>query len=106
MGNRRAAPACAFISGDRDKLVKVADTRRVADALPNAALTVIPGCGHVLQEECPRAFEQAVADWLVDHPGLGLAAIGPTLSSGQFLRMASLSAPAMFPLNQAAPSHP
>ena len=95
-----------LISGDRDKLVKVADTRRVADALPNAALTVIPGCGHVLQEECPRAFEQAVADWLVDHPGLGLAAIGPTLSSGQFLRMASLSAPAMFPLNQAAPSHP
>lgn len=59
-----------LISGDRDKLVKVADTRRVADALPDAALTVIPGCGHVPQEECPRAFEQAVADWLAAHPGL------------------------------------
>ena len=60
-----------LISGDRDKLVKVADTRRVADALPDAALTVIPGCGHVPQEECPRDFEQATADWLATHPGLG-----------------------------------
>lgn len=56
-----------IISGDQDKLVPVADTRRVAAVLPDAALAVIPGCGHLPQEECPRAFEQAVADWLAAH---------------------------------------
>lgn len=68
-----------LVSGDRDKLVPVADTRRVAEALPDTALAAIPGCGHVPQEECPRAFEQAVADWLAAHPGLaaGTSSLNP-----------------------------
>lgn len=99
-------PPVLLISGDQDKVVKVADTRRVADVLPDVALTVIPGCGHLPQEECPRAFEQAVTDWLAAHPGLGRATTDATLSSSQVQRMATLNAPAMSPLNQAAPSHP
>jgi pimeloyl-ACP methyl ester carboxylesterase len=53
-----------LITADRDKLVKPEDTRRVAQALPNATLRVLPNCGHVPQEECPQAFMAAVTDWL------------------------------------------
>lgn len=52
------------ITGDQDKLVKEADTRRVATTLPNATLAVLPDCGHVPQEECPAAFMGAVSAWL------------------------------------------
>jgi pimeloyl-ACP methyl ester carboxylesterase len=52
------------ITGNQDKLVKEADTRRVAATLPNATLAVLPDCGHVPQEECPAAFMGAVSAWL------------------------------------------
>ncbi len=52
------------ITSDQDKLVKPEDTRRVAEALPHATLKVLPGCGHVPQEECPREFMAAVTEWL------------------------------------------
>jgi len=53
-----------LITSDQDKLVKPEDTRRVAAALPHATLKVLPGCGHVPQEECPQAFMAAVTEWL------------------------------------------
>ena len=52
------------ITGDQDPLVKVADTRRVAQALPQATLAVLPDCGHAPQEECPAAFMGAVDPWV------------------------------------------
>jgi pimeloyl-ACP methyl ester carboxylesterase len=52
------------VTGDTDKLVKVEDTRRVAEVLTHATLSVLPDCGHAPQEECPQAFIAAVADWL------------------------------------------
>ena len=52
------------ITADQDKLVKPEDTRRVAEALPRATLKVLPGCGHVPQEECPQEFMTAVTEWL------------------------------------------
>jgi pimeloyl-ACP methyl ester carboxylesterase len=52
------------VTGDADKLVKVEDTRRVAEVLPQATLAVLPDCGHAPQEECPQAFMTAVSDWL------------------------------------------
>jgi pimeloyl-ACP methyl ester carboxylesterase len=52
------------ISGDSDKIVPTADTVRLADALPNAMLVVIPQAGHVPQEEQPVLFMQAVDDFL------------------------------------------
>ncbi|EGV19907.1 alpha/beta fold hydrolase [Thiocapsa marina] len=53
-----------LISGDMDRLVPIEDSRRVAEALPNATFAVIEGCGHVPQEECPDAFETVVSEWL------------------------------------------
>ena len=53
------------LAGDQDKVVPLADTRRVAETLPNATLAILPGCGHVPQEECPTQFQQAVAPWLL-----------------------------------------
>ena len=56
------------ITGDQDKLVKVADTQRVAQALPQATLAVLPDCGHAPQEECPAAFMGAVTPGYADGP--------------------------------------
>ena len=66
IGDRLAAVRVPvlLITSDRDKLVKPEDTRRVAAALPQATIKVLPGCGHVPQEECPQAFMAAVTDWL------------------------------------------
>ncbi|MFN2168505.1 MAG: alpha/beta fold hydrolase, partial [Anaerolineae bacterium] len=52
------------ITGDGDKLVPMADTKRVSAVLPGATLVVLTDCGHVPQEECPRAFMEAVGAWL------------------------------------------
>jgi pimeloyl-ACP methyl ester carboxylesterase len=64
-----------LVTGDRDALVPPVDTRRAAESLPDASLEVLPGCGHVPQEECPEAFTQAVSRWLDAHP------VGASLSS-------------------------
>jgi pimeloyl-ACP methyl ester carboxylesterase len=69
-----------LLTGDRDRLVPVADTRRVAEGLSNARLEVLPGCGHVPQEECSDAFWRAVSDWLT--AGSGKARPAPTRLSG------------------------
>ena len=59
------------ITGDRDRLVAVEDTRRVAAVLPRAQLEVLAGCGHVPHEECPDDFAEAVDGWLgTTRPGV------------------------------------
>jgi pimeloyl-ACP methyl ester carboxylesterase len=60
----RVSQPTLVITGDQDKLVQVADTRRLAAALPGATLAVLPDCGHAPQEECPAAFMSAVRQWL------------------------------------------
>jgi pimeloyl-ACP methyl ester carboxylesterase len=65
-----------LVSGDRDRLVPLADTQKVAAALPNATLAVLPGCGHVPQEECPEQFAQVVRDWLGSERGASVAGEG------------------------------
>lgn len=52
------------LTGDSDQVVPLADTEATAAALPNATLEVLPGCGHLPQEECPQQVERAVAAWL------------------------------------------
>lgn len=52
------------ITGDADQVVPAADTRAVAEALPNATLVSLPGCGHLPQEECPTLVEAAIEQWL------------------------------------------
>lgn len=48
------------ITGDDDRIVPTDQSLRLAGALPNAELVVIPECGHLPQEECPEAFMDAV----------------------------------------------
>lgn len=62
------------VTGDTDKLVKVEDSRRVAEALPHGTFAMLPDCGHAPQEECPAAFMQTVADWLNGARGPGRGA--------------------------------
>jgi pimeloyl-ACP methyl ester carboxylesterase len=52
------------VTGDDDTWVPTAQSVRLAAELPNAALVVIPNCGHVAQEECPQQFLQAAFDFL------------------------------------------
>lgn len=53
-----------LITGDDDRIVPTAESLRLATELPAAELVVLPGCGHVPQEECPQAFLDAVQSWL------------------------------------------
>ncbi|MBM4467524.1 MAG: alpha/beta hydrolase [Chloroflexi bacterium] len=55
---------CLVITGDDDRIVPTEQSIRLADELPDAALVVIPDCGHVPHEECPEAFLQAVTGFL------------------------------------------
>lgn len=52
------------ITGDDDRIVPTEDSIHLAGELPGAELVVIPACGHVPQEECPRAFLDAVDAFL------------------------------------------
>ena len=52
------------ITGDSDAIVPMADSQRLDAELPHSQLAVLPSCGHVPQEECPAAFEDAVEAWL------------------------------------------
>lgn len=56
------------IAGGSDPVLSETDNARTAAAMPDATLAVLPGCGHLPQEECPALVEQAIAPWL---EGLG-----------------------------------
>ncbi len=52
------------ITGDTDIIVPTADSVRLASALPNATLVIVPQAGHVPHEEQPGLFIQAVVEFL------------------------------------------
>jgi pimeloyl-ACP methyl ester carboxylesterase len=52
------------ITGDTDRIVPTANSVRLAGALPNAKLIIIPQAGHVPHEEQPVLFLQAVDEFL------------------------------------------
>ncbi|HEX2850125.1 MAG TPA: alpha/beta hydrolase, partial [Acidimicrobiales bacterium] len=52
------------VTGDDDRIVPVADSRRVAAALPAAELVVVPECGHCAHEEKPDEVVAAVESFL------------------------------------------
>lgn len=52
------------ITGDDDRIVPTDSSLRLAKEIPNAALNVIPSCGHVPQEEAPQEFLAAVLPWI------------------------------------------
>ena len=53
-----------IIHGDADRAVPASNSVRLAGMVPGARLLVMPGCGHVPQEEEPQAFADAVVDFL------------------------------------------
>jgi pimeloyl-ACP methyl ester carboxylesterase len=57
-----------LLTGDADSFIPPAETMGLADSLPNATLVVIPGCGHLPQQECETEFMQAVGEWLASLP--------------------------------------
>jgi pimeloyl-ACP methyl ester carboxylesterase len=57
-----------IISGNDDQLIPVENSVRLANEIPHAQLVIIPDCGHVPQEECPKEFISAVEDFLKENP--------------------------------------
>ena len=47
--------------------------RRFAEAIPDAELVVIPGCGHISNLECPERFNAAVREFCRGHARLTCA---------------------------------
>ncbi len=61
---RRLQCPLALVVGARDRAVPPADARRVQALLPDTTrslLELIPGTGHLVQEEAPAAVAQAIA---------------------------------------------
>jgi pimeloyl-ACP methyl ester carboxylesterase len=48
------------ITGDDDRIVPTEQSIRLADELPNAELLVVPNCGHLAHEECPKDIIPAI----------------------------------------------
>jgi pimeloyl-ACP methyl ester carboxylesterase len=53
-----------LVAGELDLICGPAQARPIADALPNAELVMIAGCGHFPTVEAPDRFRTAVAGWL------------------------------------------
>lgn len=53
------------LTGALDKVVPPSDSKKLANALPDADFASIDACGHAPQEECPQAFLDAVDAWFV-----------------------------------------
>jgi len=65
---RSALPAIAVpvlaLAGERDATAPPAVMEKMAQKIPGAEYVLLPGCGHLANLECPRAFEDAVLAWL------------------------------------------
>lgn len=53
-----------IVWGANDQVVPIADGKDYAAKIPHAKMVVIPECGHVPSTEQPKAFLQAVSDFL------------------------------------------
>ncbi len=62
-----AAPTL-LLSGDRDRIVPLENSRRLAARLPDARLRVFRGAGHYLTLERPRAVLRATVEFLEEDP--------------------------------------
>jgi pimeloyl-ACP methyl ester carboxylesterase len=54
----------AVVVGEEDSITPLEMSRTIADAIPGATLSVIPGAGHIANIEAPTAFEAALRAWL------------------------------------------
>lgn len=49
--------------GEKDQWIEVATGRRLAKALPDCTLNVVPGAGHLMQEDAPEAILAAAFEF-------------------------------------------
>lgn len=61
---RRVAAPALVVAGDRSPSVFRRSAEFLAERLPRSALAAIPGAGHVMQLENPKAFSEAVLTFL------------------------------------------
>jgi pimeloyl-ACP methyl ester carboxylesterase len=61
---RRLAMPTLLLWGDKDGMIPVSNAQDYLAALPNASLVVVPGIGHVPQEEAPRETITPLRDFL------------------------------------------
>ena len=52
------------LCGSEDRITPPADAEELAGLLPQAALKIIPGCGHMAMMEAPGAFDEAVGEFI------------------------------------------
>jgi pimeloyl-ACP methyl ester carboxylesterase len=60
---RIAAPTL-LLAGERDPLAPPRTMERMAQAIRDSRLVVLPGAGHLAHLECPEAFNATVRDFL------------------------------------------
>lgn len=60
----RVSQKSLLVAGEADATAPPRGMRRMADAIPDARLVVIPGVGHLLPLEAPRAFHAALRGFL------------------------------------------
>ena len=58
-----AVPVLALV-GEEDTLTPVAESRRIAEAVPQGRLVVLPGAGHLSNLENPDAFQRELVSYL------------------------------------------
>jgi 3-oxoadipate enol-lactonase len=63
---RRIQQPTLVLTGARDLLVRPAQARRLAQAIPNARLVILPGAYHNPMDEQPTAFEQVLVEFLAE----------------------------------------
>lgn len=54
----------AVAVGEEDTITPLEMSQTMADAIPGATLSIIPGAGHIANIEAPTAFEAALRAWL------------------------------------------
>ena len=53
-----------FVLGTRDAMAPPRAARSLVEAMANATVIEIPGCGHAIQTEAPEALRDVLANWL------------------------------------------
>lgn len=64
----RADIPMLFIAAEDDKVIAAEQVRRMADAVPQARLSVVPRAGHLVPIEQPSAISRLLADWISSEP--------------------------------------
>ncbi len=59
------------IGGEEDHIIRSWYFEAVAKEIPGAELVLLPGCGHVPQEECPYDFMEEVVNYLQEAKLIG-----------------------------------